>query len=146
MNDCIGKPFTPENLFTVLVKYGKHKFTQSDKTSKTEKVDLSYLRKISNNDKAFVDEIINSFVFNAPKALHEIKNYLKSKNWIKMEEQVHKIKATLTMIGMPVAREKAVEIEILTRSQSDIDTVEKLTKEFCASLESALAEFKGMGY
>lgn len=146
MNDCIGKPFTPENLFRILVKYGRFKATQPELKSEREKVNLSYLKKISNNDKTFVDDIINSFVNNTPRALNEIKANLDSENWVKMEEQVHKIKPTLTMIGMPLARESAVEIEILTRSQSDIDSLKRLAKEFCSSLESALEEFKVMGY
>lgn len=146
MDDCLGKPFTPENLFAVLVKYGQFKATQPEIKSKKERIDLSYLKKMSNNDKTFVDEIINSFVLNTPKALKEIKSYIDSENWLKMEEQVHKIKPTLTMIGMPMARENAVEIEMLTRSQADIKTLKRLAKEFCDSLDSALAEFKTMGY
>ncbi|GAB1445110.1 hypothetical protein MASR2M41_07720 [Flammeovirgaceae bacterium] len=146
MTDCIGKPFTPENLFAVLLKYGEHKLNHFDKKQEKENIDLSYLKKISNNDKEFLKEIINSFLHNTPKAIHDIKTYLQSKNWVKMEEQIHKIKPTLTMIGMPRAREKAVEIEILTRSKGDVDTIDKLAKEFCASVESALAEFKEMGY
>lgn len=146
MIDCIGKPFTPENLFAVLLKYGEHKLNHFDKKQEKENIDLSYLKKISNNDKEFLKEIINSFLHNTPKAIHDIKTYLQSKNWVKMEEQIHKIKPTLTMIGMPRAREKAVEIEILTRSKGDVDTIDKLAKEFCASVESALAEFKEMGY
>lgn len=146
MIDCIGKPFTPENLFAVLLKYGEHKLNHFDKKQEKENIDLSYLKKISNNDKEFLKEIINSFLHNTPKAIHDIKTYLQSKNWVKMEEQIHKIKPTLTMIGMPRAREKAVEIEILTRSKGDVDTIDKLAKEFCASVESAVAEFKEMGY
>ncbi|MEQ9415777.1 MAG: Hpt domain-containing protein, partial [Cyclobacteriaceae bacterium] len=146
MNDWLGKPFTPEDLFKILIKYGQFKATQPQSKSEREKVDLSYLKKISNNDKTFVDDIINSFVNNTPKALNEIKAYLDTENWVKMEEQVHKIKPTLTMIGMPLARENAVEIEILTRSQNDTEALRRLTKEFCSSLESALSEFKTMGY
>jgi PAS domain S-box-containing protein len=146
MDDCLGKPFTPESLFAVLVKYGQFKATQPELKTKKEKIDLSYLKKMSNNDKTFVDEIINSFVLNTPKTLKEIKSYIESENWLKMEEQVHKIKPTLTMIGMPKARENAVEIEMLTRSQADIKTLKRLAKEFCDSLDSALAEFKTMGY
>lgn len=146
MNDCIAKPFTPENLFGILIKYGRFRETQQALKPENETIDLSYLKKMSNNDKEFVDEIINSFVLNTPKAIKEIKSYLNSENWIKMEEQVHKIKPTLTMIGMPLARESAVEIEILTRSQSDIETLKRLVQKFCASLESALDQFKKLGY
>ncbi|MEP2667487.1 MAG: ATP-binding protein [Cyclobacteriaceae bacterium] len=146
MNDCIGKPFTPENLFSILVKYGQFKAAKPESVLKKEKVDLTYLKKISGNDKVFVDDIINSFVRNTPAALKEIRSHLKSQNWEKMEEQVHKIKPTLTMIGMPIARESAVEIEMLTRSQNDLDALKKLAREFCNALEGALSEFKEMGY
>lgn len=146
MNDCIGKPFTPENLFAVLVKYGQLKSVKDKLTPPRETVNLSYLRKISNNNKEFVDDIINSFVLNTPKALNEINRFMNEKNWVKMEEQVHKIKPTLTMIGMSAARERAVEIQTLSNSQDDIPTLKRLAKDFCQSIESALSEFKAMGY
>ncbi|MEQ8425309.1 MAG: ATP-binding protein, partial [Cyclobacteriaceae bacterium] len=144
MNECIGKPFTPENLFSVLVKYGKQRRVNPKPQAlpKKESVDLNYLKKISNNNTEFINDIINSFVLNTPKALDEIKKYIEEKNWAKMEEQVHKIKPTLTMIGMPKARESAIEIEALTRSQDDNNALVKLTLSFCANLESALKEFK----
>jgi CheY-like chemotaxis protein len=149
MNDCISKPFTPENLFSVLVKYSKLKSIKTELAKslpEIEKVDLTYLKKISNNNKEFVDDIVNSFMVNTPKALKEINKYIKEKDWIKMEEQVHKIKPTLTMIGMTAARERAIEIEALSRSQTDIPTLKNLTIEFCDSIKSALSEFKEMGY
>lgn len=146
MNDCIGKPFTPESLFAALVKYGQQKSEEHHPQAVKEHIDLSYLRKISNNNTEFVNDIVNSFILNTPKAVKEIKAFLEAENWIKMEEQVHKVKPTLSMIGMPVAREKAVEIEILTRSQQDLPSLKKLALEFCDSLESAVAELKVMGY
>lgn len=146
MNDCLGKPFTPENLFSMLIRYGQHKSIGSDQLPVKEKIDLTYLRKISNNNKEFVDDIVNSFVLNTPKALKQIKQLLKEANWVSMEEQVHKIKPTLTMIGMPEVREKAIEIEMLTRSQTDFESLKRLTEEFCNSVEGALTQFKAMGY
>ncbi len=149
MNECISKPFTPENLFSILVKYSQLNTGRNERLSAmpvAEKVDLTHLRKISNNNKEFVDDIVNSFMASTPKALQEISQCLKEREWVKMEELIHKIKPSLSMIGMPRARERAVEIELLTDSQSDLPTLERLAIEFCQSLESAMAEFREMGY
>ncbi len=145
MSECLGKPFTPENLFSVLVKYSKP-IAAIPALPIKDTVNLAYLNKISNNDQAFVDDIINSFILNTPKALIEIRAFLKNKNWVKMEEQVHKIKPTLTMIGLLITREIAIEIESLTRSGKNSLALKKLAIEFCDNLESALSELKSMGY
>ena len=63
-----------------------------------------------------------------------------------MEKEVHKIKSTLSMIGLTSTREKAIEIELLTHSQADNDRLEMLTNEFCSCIEQAMVDLKELGY
>lgn len=151
MVDCIGKPFTPQNLFSMLAKYSQLKSLKSElsvslDSSFTEKVDLTYLHKVSNNNKEFVSEIVKSFIDNTPRAINQIKAELKKGDWVKMEKEVHKIKSTLSMIGLTSTREKAIEIELLTHSQADNDRLEMLTNEFCSCIEQAMVDLKELGY
>lgn len=150
MVDCIGKPFTPQSLFSMLAKYSQLRTIKSELNSNSnlinsEKVDLTYLQKVSGNNKDFIAEIVNSFIASTPHALSEIKSHLDKKDWVKMEKEVHKIKPTLSMIGLVATREKAIEIELLTHSQSDNLRLEHLTKEFCNRIENAVGELKSLG-
>lgn len=146
MNDCIAKPFTPENLFSILVKYSQLKSLRSEvilpPPTTNEIVDLSYLRKVSKNNKAFINDIINSFLEITPKVLTEVREYQAKKDWAKLEKAIHKMKPTLIMIGMSDAKEMAVEIEGLVRSKQDPQGLKLLTTEFCKKLEQAIEELK----
>lgn len=149
MVDCIGKPFTPQSLFSTLAKYSQLRAIKSELNSNsnvinTEKIDLTYLHKVSGNNKEFISEIVNSFITSTPHALSEIRSHLKKKDWVKMEKEVHKIKPTLSMIGLVSTREKAIEIELLTQSQSDNLRLEHLTTEFCNNIENAVRELKSL--
>lgn len=73
MNDCITKPFTQEDLFQVLTKYLGRKLTvkqrlvaESSKTKDLPVIDLSYLKKVSNNNGQFIQEIVASFLESMP--------------------------------------------------------------------------------
>ncbi len=149
MNECIGKPFTPESLFTVLVKYSQLKNINSELRSSPineQLIDLTHLRKISNNDEDFVREIVNSFIQSIPGCVEEVKSYKLRKNWSQIEKIVHKIKPTLAMVGMVAAREIAVEIEALTQQEPDEFKLMDLSDRFCQYLNTAYVELKGMGY
>jgi CheY-like chemotaxis protein len=66
MNDCIIKPFTQQDLFNSLNKHlGRKVAPKKENGAKESKpdtlVDLSYLRKMSNNNQDFIDEIIGTF-------------------------------------------------------------------------------------
>ena len=151
MVDCIGKPFTPQTLFSMLAKYNQLRTIKGELNAKNisnifEKIDLTYLQKVSDNNKEFVAEIVNSFITITPNALSDIRSYLQKRDWVKMEREVHKIKPTLSMIGLVVTREKAIEIELLTHSQADNRRLKNITNEFCDNIEHAIGELKSLGY
>ncbi|MGE0590582.1 MAG: ATP-binding protein [Cyclobacteriaceae bacterium] len=151
MNDCIGKPFTPENLFSVLVKFNQLKLIKSElKETTTPKklIDLSHLEKISGANDDFIKEIVSSFMTSIPKTVEEISTNMATRDWINLEKVVHKVKPTLTMVGMGTTRDMAVEIETIALSEEagDKEKIKSLSEAFCDRLTAALAELKEMGF
>src|SRR6478736_670869 len=77
MNDCIPKPFTPEDLYNKLVRFksGSRKNAELKSRSALPQkiVDLAYLRNISNNNQKFIDDMIGTFLESIPKSIQEIK-------------------------------------------------------------------------
>ncbi|MCB0488799.1 MAG: ATP-binding protein [Cyclobacteriaceae bacterium] len=151
MNDCIGKPFTPENLFSVLVKFNQLKLIKSElkePVAPQKLIDLSHLEKISGGNDDFIREIVSSFMTAIPKTVEEISTHMMAMDWINLEKVVHKVKPTLTMVGMGTTRDIAVEIETIALSEGDRDNkkIESLSETFCGRLTAALAELKEMGY
>ncbi len=118
MNDYIPKPFVPEDLFRILLKFRKNikrpKTIISDETSEAKKlVDLSYLRNVSNNDENFIKEMIDTFLKNIPVALEEAQKFSEEKNWHELGRTIHRIKPSITFMGITNMKERVTALEAL---------------------------------
>lgn len=157
MNDCIPKPFTPEDLFRMLFKYST--YVKSGRTMQLgvpepiveetaapwadmENIDLSYLNKVSGGNEAFISDMVNTFIETLPKSIEEIQNALNAKEWEVLARAVHKIKPSLTMIGLSKTRDIGGIIEESAKERKSLDTVAASAKQFCTQLELALSQLK----
>ena len=113
MNDCIAKPFTPDELLRVLLKYSKHKTLSKSKVPAIPKstVDLNYLKRISNDNPKFIQEMVGTFVKTMPENLKEIKQLAKAKSWNDLARVIHKIRPSLTLMGLHLAKKLSLQIE-----------------------------------
>lgn len=159
MNDCIPKPFTPEDLFRMLFKYNtfvragrtgpkavKAKeepvVVNESSTGDLEDIDLSYLKKVSGGNQEFINEMINTFLDAIPKSLDEIRGNVTSKDWQGLAKAVHKIKPSLTMMGLAKSRDLAATIEESAKEGISIDTLPATTLHFCDQLAFTVAQLK----
>ena len=136
MNDCISKPFTPEQLFRRIQKYRPRKGSGDEKL-----VNLKYLEEASHQDAEFVRTMVNAIVSNLPDSIRTIQEQTENKNWTKVAEAVHRIKSSLKMIGLEKSRSDASTIEELAYSQKP-EGIPALANQLCASLNKALAELQ----
>ena len=178
MNDCIPKPFTPEDLFRMLFKYStfvranrsaavskpvlkrsgstavveteveikkKESFAEIERTlsqGDLENIDLSYLKKVSGGNQEFIRDMINTFLEAMPKSLDEIRGNLASKDWEALARAVHKIKPSLTMMGLAKTRDHGALIEESAKERTSIDTLPETTQQFCKQLEFSLNQLR----
>jgi PAS domain S-box-containing protein len=149
MNDCITKPFTQEDLFQVLTKYLGRKLTvkqrnlgKDSQANNTTVVDLSYLKKVSNNNGQFIKEIVSSFLESMPHTIEEIKDQLAQKNWEQLARVVHKIKPTITLIGIHHLKDKIVQLEQESKNGQDEITIRELALEVNQYLSRAIKTLK----
>jgi len=145
MNDCISKPFTPEELFRILLKHSTpHLPKETDGPSVQKKspvqVDLSYLKTIMNGNVEFIHDIVETFLNSMPQSLEEIRSLTKAEDWEKVSRAIHKIKPSLTMMGLQDLGAKAIEIEEAIKLKKDMAAVAeeilKLTGDMDQALES----------
>ncbi|HZY79974.1 MAG TPA: ATP-binding protein [Cyclobacteriaceae bacterium] len=163
MNDCIPKPFTPEDLFRMLFKYSTfikmnkqpvvQKAVVEEKTSPmpapepvahngTETIDLSYLKKVTSNNDAFLKDMIVTFLETMPKSINEIRTSINAKDWESLARAVHKIKPSLAMMGLNKTRDVGAMIEMSSKDRTDLQKLPEITQGFCVQLESALEQLK----
>jgi CheY-like chemotaxis protein len=146
MNDCIPKPFTPEDLYNKLVRFksGSKKSHQRKASTLKKIVDLTYLRTISNNNQKFIDEMITAFLESIPKSIQEIKMNVQTAEWAALARAVHKIKPSLTLIGLHSSKEKALLLEDFAKQQKNLDKIPSLVNDLCDELSDAMRELRRM--
>lgn len=129
MNDYLSKPFLPEDLFYLLLKYTKvnqegKKIDSINKTSpniiKPNKlIDLTYLKSMSGNDIIFINEMIKLFLEQTPKTIINLKQCLDNKNWVELKKIAHKAKPTMIFFGL-----KKLQNTLLQLEKSEITTID----------------------
>jgi len=154
MNDYIPKPFTPGELQAILTRYtgkkipggitGKTKLPAQRVVSNPVDFDLTYLIQVSNHDRSFITQILESFLENAKKTLESVRSSIKTGDTNNLSTTVHKIKPSLTMIGAEQARQLAMEIEELSGQNNTKAKVKTLSKEFCVRLEATIAGLQSL--
>lgn len=63
-------------------------------------LDLSYLYEISDDDREFVKDMIETIVKNTPDAVREIRDAEKKDNWQEVGRLVHKLKPSLLLLNI----------------------------------------------
>ncbi|MEJ0033750.1 MAG: Hpt domain-containing protein [Bacteroidota bacterium] len=58
------------------------------------------MKKVSGGNEGFIQDMINTFIDAMPKAIAEIRGNITSEHWGELAKSVHKIKPSLTMMGL----------------------------------------------
>jgi HPt (histidine-containing phosphotransfer) domain-containing protein len=108
-------------------------------------LDLSYLQDVANGSNEFMIEMIQLFLDKTPGYFEQLDQLIKDLNWPLVAEISHKIKPTLTFMGIESARANMAEIEQNARNLENLDTIPpafKLLKEMSVELFLKLAQIK----
>ncbi len=144
MNDCITKPFTQDDLLKTLTKYLGKKLSIKKKPAAEEvksvdaPVDLAYLKKVSNNNQEFIQEIVNTFLGTIPTTISDINLLVQEKNWVQLGKVIHKIKPTVTLMGIHHIKDKIQQLEHETKDGFNEELMTNLTKEVSHHLTRAV--------
>jgi PAS domain S-box-containing protein len=148
MNDCLTKPFTQEDLLKVLDKYLGSKFhivqSVNNKTAsnKNNKVDFSYLENVSGNNKSFIREIAEAFIKSIPASIQELDQHSENENWTELARVAHKIKPSITLLGVHNLKDKIVKLEEVARLHKNPWQINQLSKEISSELVETLESLK----
>jgi CheY-like chemotaxis protein/HPt (histidine-containing phosphotransfer) domain-containing protein len=148
MNDCLTKPFTQEDLLKVLHKYLGNKFHVVESVSRTssnhhvDRIDFSYLEKVSGNNKEFIREIADAFIKSIPNSIQELENNVENENWIELARVAHKIKPSITLLGVHNLKDKIVKLEEEAKLHKNPWQLTKLSKEVSTELKETLESLK----
>ncbi len=141
MNDCISKPFTPEDLFQALVKHSstatgttKLKSVQSKSPNLIDKPDLSYLRAVSNGNENFVLDMVTTMKESLPKSIVEIQEALRKNDYSRLSKALHKIGPSLPMMGLDELKIELVNIEDDVKNNRDHKSIPQRVESLCKAI------------
>jgi HPt (histidine-containing phosphotransfer) domain-containing protein len=108
-------------------------------------LDLTYLRGIASGSTEFMIDIIDLFLSQIPEYFEKLDQFIKDKNWADAAEIAHKIKPSLTFMGVQSAMESMAEIEMNARNLENLDAIPpsfKILKDMSKTLFVKLAIIK----
>ena len=159
MNDYISKPVNERLLYSkilALVKKPVIILTSEKKTGKHKKqkaVDLSYLLQRTKSNPKLMIEMISVYLVQTPPLLFAMKQSLKDKDWKLLEQAVHKMLPSFSIMGMSTDFENmARKIQEYASTQQMTESIQELVHQLddactqaCAELELELKRFKNIG-
>lgn len=86
-------------------------------------IDLSYLREVASDNTEFMIEMIDIFLAQTPGYIDQLTTAIDQKDWSKMAELSHKIKPTMSFMGVESAKDTLGEIELKSREQIDYEWI-----------------------
>ena len=124
MNAYISKPFMPEELYKILTEFYNPIVNGDDENTLTPSiVDLSTLRKMSNNDEKFVRDMIESFITNTPEILEQIDKANNDRDWHEVSAMAHKLKPNLAFMGVDSLKDTVIQIEQSAKNKTDLEAL-----------------------
>ena len=117
----------------------------SSNNSTDFELDLTYLRGISSGSTEFMIDLIDLFLSQIPDYFEKLDQFIKDKNWADAAEIAHKIKPSLTFMGVQSAMESMAEIEMNARNLENLDAIPpsfKILKDMSKTLFVKLAIIK----
>ncbi len=141
MNDYISKPFQPETLKNKIISnMDLEGFTKKvttlpkTKPNQNKVVDLTYLRDMSDNDKDFIREMVQSFINQSPGNIKKLWLHHTNSELDEIANLIHKIKPSITFMGIHDLKDLILQIEENAKNKKidalkdQLDKFEKICK------------------
>ncbi|WP_430406945.1 ATP-binding protein [Fluviicola sp.] len=155
MNDYISKPFNPEKLYQLLVKWGYQNNTlftepknQEEEVVQVELLDLSILEERAEGDVEYLLEMYGAYLEMMPQYSIDLIHFFEDENWVELRKQAHQILSPARLFGMNetsgllLQLEKDTQLskkeikELVSEIVNQIQTCGKIIRDQMKRLES----------
>ena len=103
-------------------------------------VDLTYLETVCEGDKEFMQEMILAFINAVPENMAEIKSLATKAEWTDIAKVAHKMKPSVTFMGIEPMKVKIVELETVCKQGASPAAINQLISEIDAIVAVAVVE------
>lgn len=110
---------------------------------KTEKhIDLTYLKELSNGSTKFIVEMIDAFLEQTPLEIANLDQGLNRKDWKSIRSIAHKIKPSVTFMGIKELESVVKLIEEYAGNETNLDLLPAMILNLKTVFYSAMEELK----
>lgn len=154
MNHYISKPFDPEQLYEILLRFVPD-FTpltlmkskninqhEPGETSLKSIIDLSYLSSLCGGDTDFMNTIIDSFITDVPDTLQLLMQQVAEAKWSEASKSAHQIKPSLQFVGLQKTLESIRNVELYCKQESNLPEIPSMVSEIENEIQSAIIALK----
>ena len=110
-----------------------------EKTKELVEPDLSYLAALSEGDKEFEAEMIQTYLDEIPDHILRIEEALSQSDWKKLMENLHSLKSKLSIMGFQDLYKKVAKLEANCKNQISLEEVSTEVPEVCSLLRISLS-------
>ncbi len=142
MSDFIQKPMLQEVLRDCLMKWGEIAVNEKNKINKLPRPSIINEEKItflqdvhSNEDAAFLIELLDVYINELPKTISKILNAIENENSKELLFNSHKLKGSSLTLGMDIISEISVKLENAAKAGIFNEAVQKLGDELSQKVE-----------
>lgn len=135
MNDFLPKPFDPGQLLAILHQYTSGEARDRMPTPVFE-LDQKQLADLYGSDKAAASDILRAFLTDIVPEFDTLSALCSQRNWAELERLIHKLKPTLSMVGLSELEEKMDHLErnIFQKKRYDLIYI------YCAEIAKCVHE------
>jgi HPt (histidine-containing phosphotransfer) domain-containing protein len=85
--------------------------------------DLTYLKQLSNGSEEFINKMIGIFLEQTPEAISNLDKFLQSKNWQALRGTAHKMKSSLSIMGIKELETVITDLESYSEKEINLDKI-----------------------
>ncbi len=109
---------------------------------KLPKIDLTYLKEISNGNKDLITDLIEMFFEQIPEYQKLMNNYYRKKEWVSLGRIAHKAKSAILMIGMEGLASDLKKLEENAKEGIIINEYKEIIAKFVRESNTAIKELQ----
>ncbi|WP_304237039.1 PAS domain S-box protein [Jiulongibacter sediminis] len=142
MNDYITKPFDPKVLFRKIKELTEREIPEKEEVI-AEKLDLSYLYSLSNRDKDFEKEILETSLITIPEDMNKLQDAIQNFEYNEIKAIAHKLKSSFMTIGMDANEElHQLEYEDIAEYKILEEIYYSVKEKYARSRKAVMAELE----
>lgn len=103
-------------------------------------IDLEYLEQLANGSNEFMRDMIVLFMEQTPAALDKMEQYLREKDWKMLRGILHKIKPSVSFVGLKEIAQTVKEAEEFAGNEKNLEQLPEMIYKIKQACTAAIEE------